>query len=167
MLGWNCVSQSLTRFLLQCLSSLSREPNAPNLNAVHQPWDMPYILQLVISRKTALIKVNTGVWSNDNLAYSLPLGWIPRWNVLMQRIINLSPGNPCLFSSPLCRHRREATELYLADYSVQKHSCPCTPRLRGKRAAAQNLQIWRHLRAYQGSQSSSKNYLFHKQDSYG
>lgn len=57
----------------------------------------------------------------------------------MQRIINLSPGNPSS-SSPLCRHTGEAVGLYLADYSVQKHACPCIPCLHGKRAAAQSLQ---------------------------
>lgn len=63
-----------TCFLLKCSLCVCREPHAPELKAEHRPWDMPDILPLVISRKTALIKVNTGVRSNDNLAYSLQLG---------------------------------------------------------------------------------------------
>lgn len=43
-----------------------------------QRRDVPRILQLVISRKTALVKVNTGVRSKDDLAYSLQLGGIPK-----------------------------------------------------------------------------------------
>lgn len=136
-------------FLLKCLFCLSRESNAPKLNAVHRPWDMPHILLLVISRKTTFIKVNTGVRSNDNLAYSLQLGWRPRWKVLIQRIINLSPEQPCWFStpSPDTRSRKDngvvAPWLFGLETGLPTRAPPCTEK--GSTPACESLKtpsIW-------------------------
>lgn len=159
------VSQSLTHFPLQSLLCFPREPNAPRLNAVHQPWDMPCILQPVVSRKTALIKVNTGVWSNDNLTYSLLLGWIPRWNVLMQRIINLSPGNPSSSSPSADTQERQwgCTSLTIQSRITPAPAHPACMERGPQPRACKAEGIWDLIKGLR----VHLTILFHKQDNHG